>query len=907
MKLKFFLTTLALLLILSPLGFAQSRETGAIVGTISDEEGSPLPGVTVTLTSPNIMGDRTVVTSVDGGYRFPALPPGLYSLRAELEGFATKVQENIRLSTTVRLTIDITLQLTSMQEEVTVIAESPTVDVKTSETASVTLSNDILRNIPTNQFVADIVNLAPGVTQDAAYGASESTGISYQIDGVDVSDPSGGSAWVFLDYNILEEVKVMGVGLPAEYGAFTGVIFNTVTKSGGNQFSGQAQAIFQDTKKGFWTAENNADYIDDFPDLESPVNGLLDLSANLGGPIIRDRLWFFAGAQYLREKERPAGFQAPNFRDYKQPRYFLKFTSQLSSNFHLTVFVENDSFNGINRRASATHPTPETCVDQTSPDWVGNFDLTWIINSKTFLDLKGSFFDGYYYLDPQGEGTAVFSAEDYQWYNNSNWWYKADRDRYQANAALSHYAEDFIAGNHDFKFGAEFETGSARDRFGYTGYVEGIGNAVYIYDWFGYLYAYQYEGYDVDQGYTRTEVFAQDSWSISDRLTVNFGVRWSMMKGTLVGVSGNVYDTNRFSPRIGLAWDIFGDRTTVLKAHYGQFTENMYAGLHWDLAPADQFSDYIGYWYDGEEWVEDWRDVHGQVQAIPDPKHPYMQQFTVGIERELFRDASFGVTFISRSWHNFLGQYNDIAEYELETISDDYDTGTWQVYNRLNVGENENYFGNIKKGDPWVLDDLNRTYNGVQFTFNKRMSNRWQLLASYVYSQTKGTMDNGFGDDIGWANTTSPNAWINRDGPTTVDPTHMLKLQGSYILPFDIWFNAYFSYISGNTWTKRIRTSLDQGRTTFFAEPRGSQRYDARVNLDLRLEKTFLIMQKYRIGIMMDIFNVFNSNTITSWGTRWGYDWQPLQYEPDAAGPDGHEVYGLVSPRAIRLGARFFF
>ncbi|NOR15533.1 MAG: hypothetical protein GQ544_07505, partial [Candidatus Aminicenantes bacterium] len=242
-----------------------------------------------------------------------------------------------------------------------------------------------------------------------------------------------------------------------------------------------------------------------------------------------------------------------------------------------------------------------------------------------------------------------------------------------------------------------------------------------------------------------------------------------------------------------------------------------------------------------------------------------------------------------------------------ETISDEYNTGTWDVYNSLNPGENENWFGNYKKGDPWILDEPTRTYNGIQFTFNKRMSNRWQLLASYVYSQTKGTIDNGFGDDIGWTNTTDPNAWINRDGRTTVDPTHMVKLQGSYILPLDIWFNAYFSYITGETWTKRIRTRLDQGRVTFFAEQRGSRRYDARVNLDLRLEKTFAIAQKYRIGAFMDIFNVFNTDTITSWGTRWGYDGEPRQYVPDAPGPDGHNVLGLVNPRAIRLGARFYF
>ncbi len=129
-----------------------------------------------------------------------------------------------------------------VEEEVTVQAHSPTVDIKSTETASVTLGNDILRNIPfQSQFTSDIVNMAPGVNGDMAFGASDSTGIAYSMDGVNVADPDAGSAWVFLDYNIIEEAKVMGVGLPAEYGNFTGVIFNLVTKSGGNQFSGHVE------------------------------------------------------------------------------------------------------------------------------------------------------------------------------------------------------------------------------------------------------------------------------------------------------------------------------------------------------------------------------------------------------------------------------------------------------------------------------------------------------------------------------------------------------------------------------------------------------------------------------------------------------------------------------------------
>ena len=190
MKFKTQTLTLVFMLLLSPLIIAQSKDTGAIVGTITADDGASLAGVTVTVTGTGLMGERSVTTDSEGRYRFPALRPGLYTIRAKLEGFGDKGQENIRVTTTVRLTIDMQISPRVQEEEVTVVAESPTVDVKSTETASVTLSDEILRNIPYSNFAMDIVNLAPGVTGNVAYRASASTGVAYQVDGVDVSDGS---------------------------------------------------------------------------------------------------------------------------------------------------------------------------------------------------------------------------------------------------------------------------------------------------------------------------------------------------------------------------------------------------------------------------------------------------------------------------------------------------------------------------------------------------------------------------------------------------------------------------------------------------------------------------------------------------------------------------------------------
>ncbi len=934
------LSFFAIILLLAPIAFSQSRETGAIRGVVTDEQGTPLPGVGVTLSGGNLMGVRTFVTDANGEYRFPALPPGEYQVKAELQGFGTISREKIRVSTTSTLAVDIQLKPAAVSEEVTVIAQSPTVDVKSTETASVTLTNEVLRNIPYNQFTADIVNLAPGVNNDVAFGASDGTGIAYTVDGVGVADPSGGTAWVFLDHNIIEEAKIMGIGLPAEYGNFTGVIFNLVTKSGGNEFAGHIEFNRQLSGTKFWQAHNNGAYLEDFDTLSSPSYNLFDLNAHLGGPIVKDKLWFYAGGQYYRDKQRPAGF--PEDIDYKQPRGFLKLTAQLTPTLNINASLEIDNYIGVNRDGGA-NVAPEATVNQKSPEKVGNFSLTKILSPKTFFDLKAALFIGYYYLDPK-VGMAVYGHHDDQvglegprFTDSSGYYYYADRDRYQANASVTHYVENFIAGSHDFKFGAEFERSSARDRYGYTGEGGGgpLGDHVQYFDYtgyWGYYYgdytesryeAYKNDGYDTKTMYTRLEAFLQDSWQVTKRLNLSLGVRFSQYWGQVKDTPGNVYNTNRLAPRLGFTFDLLGDKTTILKGHYGQFSEAMLVDYHDRLNPASAYSDEISYYwdYEGSEWVEYQRVVYENLYRMdPNIKHPYMEQFTIGVERELFKDASLSVTYINRSYKKQLGPVDLAADYDYSDYAiPSPGSGTVRVWERTE--ETANTFEYLitnytTDSSPWVLDNPYRKYSGVEVLFNKRFSNRWQLLASYVLGRTKGTIDNGTSDDIGYGSRDSmqigdPNFWTNADGYATNSPKHMIKIQASYLVPVvDLSISAYYRVVSGNAWTTRFRTSsLNQGRVTVLAEPRGANNYPAQNTLDVRLEKIFTIGKKYQIGLLFDVFNVFNANTITSWGTRIGNgaDWYAQGDEYYTPSTLGHDLLGILNPRQARLGIRLIF
>ncbi len=942
---KTLFSILAIVLVFAPIAFSQSKQTGAIRGVVSDEQGSPLPGVNVTLSGENLMGLRTFVTDANGEYRFPALPPGEYQVRAQLTGFGTVLREKIRVNTTVTLTLDVQMKPSTVSEEVTVTAKSPTVDVKSTETASVTLSGEILRNVPNNQFTSEIVNMAPGVNNNVAFGASESTGIAYSMDGVNVADPEAGSAWVFSDYNIIEEAKVMGVGLPAEYGNFTGVIFNLVTKSGGNKFSGHFEFDFQgyQADSAFWQANNNQGYLADFPDLTSPSSKLLDVNGHLGGPIVKDKLWFYIGGQFQRTMERPAGFPADV--DYKQPRLFVKLSSQLTPTLNMSLAFQRTKYQGTNRDA-ADWVLPEATVTQDSPDWLLSFNLTKILSPKTFFDVKTNYFEGIYYLDPAAGPAAVshYDQNADRLSGSAGYFYYADRARFGTNASLTHYAEDFIAGSHDFKFGAEFERSMARTRYGYTGTGGELGDHVKYTDYVGYGYnlagyevyftgpylAYQYLGYDTNTRYTRLEMFAQDSWQVTKRLNLSLGLRYSQNWGDVKGVDGTVFKTNRLAPRLGFTFDILGDKSTILKAHYGQFTEAMLTVYHDRMNPAANFSNRIGYLYDplNEQWDVMFDIPHDPYTMDPDIKHPYMAQFTVGIERELFKNASLGVTYINRKWNDLIGRYDTLGVYNETTAYSPQLDEDFTVYERTaDTLDTYSYvITNLRKSAelPHILEQPYRKYEGVEVLFNKRFSNRWQLLASYVYGKATGTVDNAFGEDVGayWATDKSdPNVWINATGRLTNDPTHMIKLQGTYVLPFDISLTGYFWGITGASWTRQLLTDVfNQGQITFFTEARGSHHYPMQKILNLRLEKIFTLAKKYRLGLMFDVFNVFNDDTILSWGTRIGYDWGiPQDWEnPDPAdnpgwaehyptSSDGHRLRSISTPRQARLGIRVIF
>jgi hypothetical protein len=531
----------------------------------------------------------------------------------------------------------------------------------------------------------------------------------------------------------------------------------------------------------------------------------------------------------------------------------------------------------------------------------------------------------------------VFSEE--KLYENFWEFWDFPRQRCQLNASVSHHADEFLGGSHDFKFGIEAEISSLRNNRGYPGgrsyeheeIDEETGEFIpySIFEW---------DGYDSTPTTTRLSAFVQDTWSIGERLTINPGLRINYWKGNIKGI-GKVFEPKiGIAPRIGFTFDIFGDHSTALKAHYGKYYHGLMGMFYLHLAPTGTerfwvWGDVANMWAEEEfdetgEWPEDYpypeddyvlfsEDPWEQEYTVdPDLRMAYMNQFVFGIEREIFRDLSVGVSFIYRSNHDFMDKVNLTGEWE-QIEWEGWDGVTYTVYERLNPGENQYYITNPKAGEDYgaafpgiVPFTPSRKYRALEFTLTKRYSHRWQLQASYVYGKAWGSDDNTWGE-YGEGRTSSlgasilfsnPNNAINAQGRLGIDPTHMVKITGSWFIPhIDVSIGFHYSFETGSTYTKSLRIPpwIDDDNcgafpddVSIFAEERGSYRYPDRHNLDLRLEKIFKL-GKYRLGAVFDIFNVFNDDTTVDIETE--LSGREEQY------PFG-TIRGIRRPITFRLG-----
>jgi len=287
-----------LIVLLSVPSLAQ-RQSGAISGKIVDDSGISLPGAAVTLSGPSMMGTISFMSTDNGDFRFPTVPPGKrYVIEVEMSGFQSTRQEGIIVNVGKTTTLSITLKSQVLNEEITVTAHTPTVDA-TSTKLSVNLTQDFIKNIPIERDPIEVIRAAPGtisgistnITTFVTHGGTERSN-QVALDGVNIQDPYTGANRIAIPFDMLEEFEIEFGSHPAEIGTTDGAYVNIVTKSGGNRFSGEAGVYFF-----------NQNLVQSLvPGSEAQAVGLSsplgykdwkDFSFSLGGPILKDKFWFF--------------------------------------------------------------------------------------------------------------------------------------------------------------------------------------------------------------------------------------------------------------------------------------------------------------------------------------------------------------------------------------------------------------------------------------------------------------------------------------------------------------------------------------------------------------------------------------------------------------------------------------
>jgi hypothetical protein len=839
--------------------------TGNLRGAVTDTSGAILPGATVELTGS--AGTQTAVSDPNGQYRFQALTPGVYILKATLDGFKTVIVEGVRVEVGRTFDVDVRLDVGGVAETITVTGDSPLVDT-TQSTVSVNYDQELIQDTPVLRFsVFDYFQMTPGVsstqvqdsTTSSAFGSNTNEN-QYQIDGTNITSPTAGTMWPYPNTDIVAEMEFVGVGAPAEYGNMQGAVFNIVTKSGGNQLTGLLN----------WFSQYQATTDNNQPDAEYPYHRdtFNDATVQLGGPVMRDKMWWFGSYQYRRDYFSEVGTDPAYPTQDLQDRVFGKLTWRVNDGNNLLFAYHNDHWR-----------LPDTITPSLPPDAASvgrghnpTFTATWrrVVSDNTTFDLR---YGGFYnWSSTRGlledlvtpsvydEITDVYSQN----YQNYTWSNLAPYTT-GISARLSHLFS--LAGQqHDVRVGVQFTDGGTETESvwpgGYQIYLRS-GAPAYIDE----------RDASISGGHVRAfGVYADDSWAIADRITLNAGVRLDLNTGDIpempildagrneVGTAEaitDLVDWTTISPRLGVNVKL-REAGTVMRASYGRYYQGSTTNLFSALSPAQAVTRRFGWNPATQAYdiLQQITDPRGTYVVDPDLKAPYTDQYTIGIDHELMPSMAISASYVQSR--------------------NDPETGApITVWRRTSPAESRLVSLTNPGPDtcPYCGENWWQRYNAFLLTLTKRMAQNWQAVGSITISKTEGlhsasnlttgsaqsSAASTFGDD--------PNELTNAAGLLPGDRDVMFKLQGSYAFPYDIVVSSNWQWIAGRPYTRRFSVGgLPQGTQTVFLETRdGSLRMPSQNFLDMRFEKRFSFAATSRLTLMANVINILNIDTPLSW------------------------------------------
>jgi hypothetical protein len=948
---------------------APAQTTGSIEGRVTDSNGEALPGVTVSAASPTLQGTRTAVADRAGLFRFPAVPPGEYTVRADPPGF-----RSVEKAATVRLdgTANVEVVLEPRQTEEVHVSGAPTSIDPASTTTGTSYTSSVISRLPGSRNYADIVRANPGVSIDrgdaddrtlavAIYGATSHEN-QWNVDGVSTTGVFKGTQAKKVAPEFIQEVEVKTGGYEAEYGGALGGVINVVTKAGGNEFHGDAFTYYD-----VWTSDPFVPEGDEVVEEDwRNESWHLDVGAGLGGYLWKDRLWFFGAFNLVEEQAVLSRFEPTTFvstedrfpSDSRETLYSGKLTwsAGRSTSVVGTVFADPMTHEGV---------TGDPPVDPDPSTWYsarhrGGTDfgvqLTQLFGARAIATVGGGYHKEKGYLDapdairyedwtcrggtleewciPPDEPNSITGG--FGWVGGLAERPVSSRSQYRGQVTL-------YGGNHEIRAGGGYSSGRT-DGFGtFTG-----GQVVTILNERGQTYyEHQYiargwddptpvEGVNRGAGVRDFGAYLQDSWKAAPGLTINAGLRWD---------GEDVEDYKRdtvlrlrtaWQPRLGVVWDPWTDGKTKVFAFAGRFSYTMptvgaagafgdaTAMLTWNLDPVSLDPDprVIGH-EDGEPMAWFGGAPFG-VAVDSEVASPYQDELTLGVERSLGPRLTVGL----KGTYRRLGAAIE-TRCDLEPGPETNDSNCAII----TPGSNGRFARGVATtcnglwdDDSWyacespgpATPEAKRVYRGLELSARQTIGDRLWLQASYVYSSLRGNYDGavneiqfearpGFNSDFDY-----PAIWHNGYGILTLDRPHRFRLDGYWVTPWRLSVGLQAFVESGAPVNKMGYFNGGYGPVVYLV-PRGSAG-----RLPTLWEANLTLGYSIPLGpvtatLQMDLFNVFDNQipiaTDEGWANRPPEGFPATIYDPnqEQSNEDYGSVTGRSDPRAFRAALRVSF
>jgi hypothetical protein len=857
-------TILWLLVLFLTAGTAFAAETtGSISGVVRAEDGSPLTGVTVQVSGPALPAGRSQATEDDGAFNFQRLPPGNYQVVADLPGLG-----NMRREAVVAVDKDTQLDLTlsaTMSEEITVQAVVPVIDLKSSE-VQVNFTQEAIEDLPLTRSYKGLFQLAPGVAENnrlAPNAGGSRLDNTFLLDGVNITNPHYGDIVPDVAEIDIDEVSIKRGGITAEFGRTGGMVVNAVTKSGTNEFHGQARFEYQPAD---FVSDNKNSSIQNTIDRETP--GLA-----LGGPILQDRVWFYGSASFptTTTTERRNNTGATPDEELETDEYFLKLTANPTSSHYLSAaFRTRDSTTSNAGLSANIHPTVGS--NDSTEFTIGTATWTWSLTPDSFLEAKYNYDKEENSTDPVNDlgyrpafnalrpdlvglfvttpdilvGGATAAGQSVGGASlaiNSQ-----DFDREEMRATYQIF-QNLFGTDHDLRIGGSYEESSER----LERQANGWGTITWSPTSRTFTATYNSEqpphtGYGESYG-----AFVQDQFSVGQRTTITAGLLFNKdvyygealgaTPGTKVRRKILTFDWDQqIQPRLGLTFvpnlDL-GDKIFVYLGRYNN-TENK--SLVRAASPTRIFTTRATFDAAGN-LLSEVPAANTQSKFIVDGLDPqYTDEYILGYSRPL-----------GTSWAaELIGQFREVGDIMEDISADGLGGGPFRVDQ---------------------LDEAYREYTAVTLQLTRLPRDerfyRLSVNASYTWSRLEGNWDIDYASSLFYNSSIlqdGPGVLINenRDGLLRGDRTHVAKILAS-IRPWEpVTFGTYVRYQSGGAWEARGLPSAAVSSSSYFRylEPAGSRRMEDWLNVDLLASYEF-IFGRFGLELEGRVANVFDEQVET--------------------------------------------